>query len=206
LPLNDSILEEARVSGSTQIDRSGGIVSRTVRAVDRLSIALSCVSAIALLAIALVVCYEVAARYIFNSPTIWAWDVSSQLMVLLLMLGLGEVYRRDLNVRVDVVTELMPGRLRLLLDLLMGVFALFVVSIIVWTSWDYFLQSFNRGQRASSLFAPPIWPAKFLLWFGAVVLVMQVVATLVRDTIKLLAGRAETESASAHEKELNDEH
>lgn len=165
-----------------------GILGQAVRSVDRLSIALSYGSAIALLMIALIVCYEVASRYLFNSPTIWAWDINAQLMVVLVMLGLGEVYRRDLNVRVDVVTELMPPRVRLALDLLMGLFVLFVACIIVWTSWDFFEQSFSRGQRASSLFAPPIWPAKFLLFFGSAVLVLQVVAKMVRDSIHLFRG------------------
>ena len=165
-----------------------GILGQAVRSVDRLSIALSYGAAISLLMIALIVCYEVVSRYLFNIPTIWAWDINAQLMVVLVMLGLGEVYRRDLNVRVDVVTDLMPPRLRLVLDLMMSVFVLFVASVVVWTSWDYFQQSFSRGQRASSLFAPPIWPAKFLLVFGAAVLVLQVLAKMVRDSIYLVRG------------------
>lgn len=157
------------------------------------------ISSAALLIISVIISFEVASRYLFNSPTIWVWDVATQLMLVLVMLGLAEVYRRDLNVRVDIGLEGRSPRFRAVLDLLSTLLIIFVAVIITWTSWDYFHSSWSRGQRASSLFAPPLWPAKFLLPFGTAVLVLQIFAKLIRDIATLAYPEAASPKASIEE-------
>lgn len=160
------------------------------RAVDRLSAAMMGVAAFALLTMTLTVCYEVGSRYLFGRPTIWVWDINVQLMLLMVMVGMAEVYRRDGYVRVDVFTMTLSRRGKLVMDILYAPLIIFVAGIIVWTGWSYFQASYIRNQTASTTFAPLLWPVKFTIPFGAAILVCLVLLKLVRDIAALRADLA----------------
>jgi TRAP-type C4-dicarboxylate transport system permease small subunit len=149
--------------------------------IDRISGAAGIVSSLTLLAMTLIVGFEVGSRYLFNSPTIWAWDINVQLMMLLVMLGMADALRRDANVRVDVLTARLSPRRQAMLDALTAPVVLFVAGVMVWTGWDYAHDSWTRGQTASTLFAPPLWPIKFTLPLGAALLTLQALLKLARD-------------------------
>jgi TRAP-type mannitol/chloroaromatic compound transport system permease small subunit len=161
---------------------------RRLHPIDRISRAMAAVSSLALLLMTLFVGFEVASRYLFNKPTIWAWDINVQLMMLLVMLGLAETYRRDEHVRVDVLTARLSPRGRAVLDIVFAPLFFFVTVVIVWTGWDYFHQSWERGQTAPTIFAPPLWPIKFTLPLGGALLLLQGALKLVRD-IRVATGR-----------------
>ena len=139
------------------------------------------VASLALLLMTLIVSFEVISRYFFNSPTIWAWDVNVQLMVLVLMLGLSEACRKDLHVRVDVLVANLSARMKAFLDILFAPVFLFIAVMLVWSGWDYFSSSYSHLERASTVFAPPLYPVKFFLPLGGALLILQGVLKLFRD-------------------------
>ena len=165
-------------TGSDSGGRSG--IDRLL-AVEKLNSWMAVVSSWTLLAMTLIVGFEVVSRYVFNAPTIWAWDVNVQLMVLLLMLGMAEAYKRDVHVRVDVLTAKLSYRQRAIIDLLYAPVFLFITIVLVWTGWIYFYDSFHRLQTASTIFAPPLYPIKFTLPLGGALLLLQGLVKLVRD-------------------------
>lgn len=156
---------------------------------DRFSQGVATVSSFLLGAMALVVAYEVGSRYFFGRPTIWAWDINVQLMMAMIMLGIADVYRRDMHIRVDVFTSRLSERARAWLDVLYAPLLLFIAVIILWTGWEYFYKAFLRGQRASTLLAPPLWPIKFLLPLCGALLAVQVVVKFLRD-LRVALGKA----------------
>lgn len=149
--------------------------------IERINTWTAVVSSWSLLAMTLIVAFEVASRYVFNSPTIWAWDINVQLMLLLLMMGISEAYKRDAHVRVDVVTGLLSERHNAWLNVLMAPVFFFVTVVLVVTCWLYFFDSYDRGEQASTLFAPPLWPIKFFMPLGSVLLLLQGLVNLIRD-------------------------
>jgi TRAP-type mannitol/chloroaromatic compound transport system permease small subunit len=162
-------------------------------AIEKLNTLISAISSWALLGMTLIVGFEVMSRYFFNAPTIWAWDINVQLMLLLLMLGMAEAYRRDVHVRVDVLTSGLSDRSKAVIEVLLAPVFLLVAVIIAWTGWEYFLDSYNRNQTASTIFAPLLWPIKFTLPLGGALLVLQGVVKLIRDIRIVIHGhRAES--------------
>jgi TRAP-type mannitol/chloroaromatic compound transport system permease small subunit len=159
-------------------------------AVERLNAWISSISSWALLAMTLIVGFEVFSRYVMNTPTIWAWDINVQLMLLLMMLGMAEAYRRDAHVRVDVLTSALSPRARAVIEVLFAPVFLLVACTIAWTGWEYFLDSYSRGQTASTIFAPPLYPIKFMLPLGGALLVLQGVVKLIRDIRVVIHGRS----------------
>ncbi|MBA7540200.1 hypothetical protein ES705_32494 [subsurface metagenome] len=60
-----------------------------LRLIDRLSQWLGRVSSFLIIAMTLLICYEVVARYIFNRPTIWAHEASAMVFGTYFVLGGG---------------------------------------------------------------------------------------------------------------------
>jgi TRAP-type C4-dicarboxylate transport system permease small subunit len=149
--------------------------------VERINTWMAAISTLTLLAMTLIVGYEVLSRYAFNEPTIWAWDINVQLMLLLLMLGMAETYRRDAHVRVDVLTAHLSARTRAVIDIVYAPVFFFIAIVLAWTGWAYFLDSYERLQTASTIFAPPLYPIKFTLPLGGALLFLQGLVKLVRD-------------------------
>lgn len=158
------------------------------------------ISAAALFSITAIVCFEVASRYFFDSPTTWAWDINVQLTMLMVMFGLSEVYRRDLNVRVDVLSTMLPQRVQIFFDILFALLLIFITGVLVWIGWSYFEQSYSRGQTASTTFAPLLWPVKLTLPVGAAVLMAQGILKMIRDISRLFSPIAMDEHASMSER------
>lgn len=156
---------------------------------DKISHAMMSIGSIALLVITIIVSIEVASRYFFHTPTIWAWDINVQLLLLMVMFGLAEVYRRDDYVRVDVLTSRLSPRGRAILDVLFAPILLFIAAVIMWMSWHYFHQSWIRNQHAATSFAPPLWPIKLAMPIGAAMLLAHGILKLVRDIRFILASR-----------------
>jgi TRAP-type mannitol/chloroaromatic compound transport system permease small subunit len=151
------------------------------RRVERINAWTSAISSWSLLAMTLFVAFEVISRYVFNSPTIWAWDVNVQLMLLLLMMGIAEAYRRDVHVRVDVLTGMLTPRQNAWINVVMAPVFFFITVVLVITCWLYFLDSYERMENASTLFAPPLYPIKFFMPLGSALLLLQGAVNLVRD-------------------------
>ncbi len=164
-----------------------------LKSIDRISGWMSVVSSWTLLAMTLIVGFEVISRYALNRPTIWAWDVNVQLMLLLLMFGVAECYRRDAHVRVDILTGVLSPRGRAILDVLYAPVFFLITIIVVWTGWEYFQQAFDRNQTAPTIFAPPLWPIKFAIPLGGAVLLLTGITKLIRD-LKIAFGGAENRS------------
>lgn len=162
-----------------------------LESIERISGWMSVISSWTLLAMTLIVGFEVASRYLFNSPTIWAWDVNVQLMMLLLMLGMAEAYRLDAHVRVDVLTAKLSPRTRAAIDAIYAPIFFLITVVIVWQGWDYFYDAYERNQTASTVFAPLLWPVKFTLPLGGAVLLLQGLVKLVRD-LRIAFGRADS--------------
>lgn len=159
-----------------------------ILSIERINGWMAAISSATLLAMTLIVGYEVASRYLFNKPTIWAWDINVQLMLLLLMLGMAEAYRRDVHVRVDVLTAALSPRAKAVIEIIFAPVLFFIAIVLVWTGWVYFLQSYERLQTASTIFAPPLYPIKFTLPLGGALLLLQAAVKLVRDIRVALHG------------------
>jgi len=159
---------------------------RRILPIERINIWMGAFASWTLLAMTLIVGFEVASRYLFNAPTTWAWDVNTQLMLLLLMLGMAEVYRQDAHVRVDILITNLSPRQRTVIDILFAPVFLFTVFILTWSSWDYFIDSYELREAASTLFAPPLYPIKFTMVIAGVLLLMQGIVKLWRDVSLLL--------------------
>lgn len=127
--------------------------------------------------------WEVTARYVFDAPTIWAYDMTSFLYGAFFMLGAAYTLLAKGHIRTDTFYAAWSPRRQGWVDAVCYLLFFFpgLVAFAV-VSWDYFAVSFARGERAvSSPWMPIIWPLKLSLFVALVLLLLQGLSELLKS-------------------------
>ena len=143
---------------------------------------------VALLAIPmmLAVVYEVVARYIFNSPTIWAMEINQHLLCAYTALAGGYALLHKVHVSVDILYERFPLNIRVFIDIATSLLGLLFLYILFIYSLDAAVEAWEYKEQSDSLFAPYLFPVKVTIPIGAVIFAFQLLANLIRDIEQLV--------------------
>ena len=125
--------------------------------------------------------YEVMARYVFNSPTNWAHESMFLMFGMQYLLAGGFVLREGAHVRVDVLYMHFPKRIKAIVDLLTSVFFFIFMATLMMTGWIFFMDSYSVSEVSFTEWGIQYWPVKFALPLGAVLLMLQGIAMLIKD-------------------------
>lgn len=137
-----------------------------------------------------IVTYDVVLRYIFNSPTIWAWDIAVQLLALIAILGGGYALLVRAHIGIDVIVEHTSPKKRAIIDLITYVFFLFSVGILLWKTTSAAWVSAQNREASFSFFAPPVYPLKIVMAVGVFLLFLQGIANFIRLLSKISSSKA----------------
>jgi len=134
-----------------------------------------------------VTCYDVGARYLFASPTQWAFELTIMLGGSLIVLGAPYVTLINRHVRVDFLYDRWSRRTRQFVDTLgFLVFFFPMVGFVAWASVVQAIASWQMAERSSlSYWEPPIYPFKTAIAIGLILLFLQGVATFIRHVAGL---------------------
>jgi TRAP-type mannitol/chloroaromatic compound transport system permease small subunit len=139
-----------------------------------------------ILPISAIVMFEVIARYVFNRPTIWAWDVNVQLLALMATLGGGYVLLNDDHVRVDILVAKFSSRKRAILDSFTGLLTIVALGVLTWHLSEEAITSVKYLEVHWSYWAPPVYPLRVLMAFGSLMLLLQAIAVFLQNISRSL--------------------
>ncbi|MDC0658724.1 TRAP transporter small permease [Leisingera sp. SS27] len=136
--------------------------------VEGLSALLGAVGKLTILAMIAAMLYEVAARYVFGAPTLWAFDISYMLNGSIVFLGAAYSLRKEAHVRIDFLSQKFPLRVQQLLNA--AVYALLMAPItgaLTWVAASKALKAFQTGEvETVSPWAPLMWPFYSVIALG----------------------------------------
>ncbi len=138
--------------------------------------------------------YEVAMRYLFNAPTIWAWDINVQCFCAIVVLGGAHTLKQGGHVIMDILVNKLSPRTKLRLNLIVYLVFFFAMTIAIWQVSIFAWQSILISEEASTIFAPPLYPIKSGILIGVIILFLQGVSLFVRDVMayRILSAKRET--------------
>jgi len=137
-------------------------------------------------ALLIVVVYEVISRKIFNSPTVWAFELSYMLYGAMFMLGFGYALKYGSHVCIDVISNKFPPKTKAVLAMFTYLIFFFpFVYFGVKSSWQFFSQSWVMRELSQSPWAPPIYPFKFLMPLGFFLLGLQGISEFIKQIYNL---------------------
>lgn len=152
------------------------------RSIDALNEKIGVYSSYLILPLVGVVVYEVFMRYVFDAPTSWGFEMTTFLYGVHFMLALAYAHKHDGHVSIDVFESRFPAKVRTKLRIISNL-VIFIPTIGLLTIWaiKYAITSWGFWERASSSWAPAIYPYKTLMAIGFVLLLLQGIAKLIQD-------------------------
>jgi TRAP-type mannitol/chloroaromatic compound transport system permease small subunit len=142
-------------------------------------------SIIAWLSVPLVgaVAYEVFARYIFNAPTIWSFDVTYMLYGSLFMLGAAYALHKGAHIRTDFFWEAFSPRTRGLIDSIAYIVfffpSFFALGLLGWHEAEYAFRINETSDQ--SAWRPLLWPFKAVVPIACGLLLIQGLSELLKS-------------------------
>jgi TRAP-type mannitol/chloroaromatic compound transport system permease small subunit len=126
--------------------------------------------------------YDTAARYVFNAPTEWSYDVSYMLYGVIFMLGAAYTLHIDRHVRIETIYAKLSPRAKALIDAVGYVIFFFPVMIaLIYYGGMFALKSWKLLEAGGdSMWQPPIYPFKTVLPVAALLLTLQGLAEFIR--------------------------
>lgn len=126
--------------------------------------------------------YEVFVRYVLNSPTSWALDVSFIMYGTLFMMGGAYTLSRGGHVRGDFLYRLWQPRTQAKVDLVLYIIFFFPgVTALIFAGWKYAARSW--GYQEVSVSSPagiPIFQFKSIVVLAGILLFIQGIAQVFR--------------------------
>jgi len=130
--------------------------------------------------------YEVIARYIFNSPTDWVHESMFLMFGMQYLLSGAYALREGSHVRVDILYEYLPPRGRAITDVITSVFFFIFCGALLWAGWTFASDSMAVWEVSFTEWAIEYWPVKLAIPLGALFILMQGFAGLIRDIHKVI--------------------
>lgn len=136
---------------------------------------------VAVLTIAMV--YEVFARYVFDAPTVWSFDIAYMANGAIFLLGVAWVLHQDAHIRIDILSNRLPRKVANAIE---GIAYLFILApffamlsnVAIQHTWRAWVK--NEVETVSP-WAPLMWPFYLLIAIGLIALTLQLVAEALRS-------------------------
>uniref|UniRef100_UPI0040486CA7 TRAP transporter small permease subunit n=1 Tax=Polynucleobacter sp. TaxID=2029855 RepID=UPI0040486CA7 len=158
--------------------------------VDKISTRAGQVSAISVVLLTALICWEVFNRYVLSNPHDWVFDITYMLYGIMFMMAGAYTLSKNGHVRGDVLYGFFKPRTQALFDLILY-FVFFIPGIIalvyagIYFASDSFAINEHTTQTANG---PPIWPFKMIIPIAGGLLLLQGFAEIIRCIVCLQTG------------------
>jgi TRAP-type mannitol/chloroaromatic compound transport system permease small subunit len=158
--------------------------------VDKISTRSGQISAISVVLLTALICWEVVNRYVFNNPHDWVFDITYMLYGIMFMMAGAYTLSKNGHVRGDVLYGFFKPRTQALFDLILY-FVFFIPGIIalVYAGIYFAAESVAINEHTTQTAnGPPIWPFKMIIPIAGGLLLLQGLAEIVRCIVCLQTG------------------
>lgn len=124
---------------------------------------------------------EVGLRYVFNSPTVWANELSQLLFGVYGVMAGGYVMAHRGHVNVDLLYSHLSPRTQAWVDVFTSALMFIFLIALLYFGCSMAMESIRNLETSFSAWNPPVWPVKAMLPIGTVLLLLQGIAKFLGD-------------------------
>jgi TRAP-type mannitol/chloroaromatic compound transport system permease small subunit len=138
-------------------------------------------------------------RKVFNSSSNAWLELQWVLFSVIFLLCSPWTLLSNEHIRIDIVNNLLPKRVRNIIDLVgHATFLLPLCIVMIVMSYPFFMRSFVIGEQSPNAGGLPQWPTKALPLIGFTLLLFQAISELIKR-VAIMRGRlADTPSGGGH--------
>lgn len=146
------------------------LVSRSISWLSELS---GYVSGVLILASMLIICYGVVLRYVVGASTLWQTELAIYFLMFAAFVGGAYGLKHGDHVKIDVVVNRLPGRVRLFVNLVAAVLGFLFVAIVGVIGFDLWWDAVQTGRRSGTAWNIPLSYPYFMLPLGMTLMALQ---------------------------------
>lgn len=154
-----------------------------IRSIDKITEWTGTIVSWLALVLVLSVSYEVIARYLFNAPTTWSFDLTYMTYGTLFMLGAAYALLKGAHIRTDIFWDRYSPRTKGIIDsisYLVFFFPSFIVLLVI--SYHEAIYSFGINETSDQTpWRPILWPFKAVVPLACLLLLIQGVSELLKS-------------------------
>ena len=154
-----------------------------------------------IVALTLMISWEVFSRYVLDNPHAWAFDVMSMMYGSLFMMAGAYTLSKNGHVRGDVLYGFFPPRLQAWLDLALYIlFFIPGVFALAWAGYGFAAESWAINEHSNvTANGPPVYPFKTILPIAGAFLLAQGLVEIVRCIVCIKQGEWPSRGADVDE-------
>lgn len=155
-----------------------------VRYVDKLSATLGRLVMYLALVMMAILLYSSISRSLLDIHHLWIVEMAQFVMTAYYLLGGAWSMQLDAHVRMDVWYEKWTPKRRALVDSITSFCLLFYLFYLLYGGFSSAQYALETGQKNYSAWAPPMAPIKIIMTIGIAIMLLQAIATLIKDIAK----------------------
>lgn len=148
------------------------------------------IAAACLMAVMLVIFCDVFARYLFNAPLLWTYElVGMYLMPALFYFAVSDTLAVHHHIAVDLLTPWIPTRVRRLVEAVASGAMAAIFGWIVWIFAESALANLRSGAVVMGAIEWPTWVQEFVVVVGASAIMLRLLGRVVGHLASLATGK-----------------
>jgi TRAP-type mannitol/chloroaromatic compound transport system permease small subunit len=163
-------------------EQSAGLI-RAVRVIDKFTDTTGTWIAWLNLPLVFVVAWEVIARYVFNAPTLWSFDVTYMLYGTIFMLGCAYALHKGAHIRTDFFYEKWTARTKGMVDsisYLVFFFPSLIMLLAASGSEAWYAYTIHETSEQTP-WRPILWPYKSVVPVTCALLMLQGISETIKS-------------------------
>lgn len=133
-----------------------------------------------ILALSIVVLYEIFMRSFFRA-TLWVYETTQFIFITCSLLAAGHLMRSNEHISVDVLYSRFSKKTQVILDIITFPFFILFIGSMFYFGSSFAYESFRVRETTGSVWNPYIFPIKFLIPISALLLLLQGIINLARN-------------------------
>jgi len=138
--------------------------------IDKISLYAGDLAGLSILFMTLAITADTVLRYIFNAPTMWIFEISTYLLVVITFMAIAYTQRERGHIKVDFLLKKLPRKLQVWLDVFASILFLLFAIILFYLNGDFFLHSFTFRTTSATIMDFLLWPAQVFMPLGLAIL------------------------------------
>ena len=191
LDISDEMIAERRGGSGKMPDDIPTWMAKSIVGIDKFSKVIGNIVCWITIPLILGMVYEVFARKLFLSPTIWAYDMSRFLYGALFMLGAGYALSKGVHIRADFLYRNFKVKTQGTVDFWLYLLFYFPgLLVFLYMTIGFVQESIMRGEKGmDTTWMPYMWPIKTCLLVGIIFLLIQGVSEILKSFYAATKGR-----------------
>ncbi|MCF8109241.1 MAG: TRAP transporter small permease [Desulfohalobiaceae bacterium] len=157
------------------------------KAAQKLSLYLCTIAMLVLIPMMLLTTGDIIGRAFWSRPVPGTVEISSYMLAVFILSGLAYTQQVKGNVQVEVLINVLPRRLRALVQCFTTLLSVIIIALLAWQGW---LEGID-DPTVSDMLRIPRWPFKLLVSFAGLLLSLELLFDFF-DALKNLGKRTES--------------